>query len=126
MAEEVHEGPVIGHYGDHRAQTVWSPAHYATGPLEGPGRWCRVYAPMIGKPVGVLYTDDVAILGYLPVAAVRRPNSPHIAHVVGVSLLQAAALSRPVSEVFDAWAARAAQGLACGRVISGDLRHLPR
>lgn len=125
MAEEVHEGPVIGHYGDHRAQTVWSPAHYATGPRVGPGRWCRIYAPMIGKPAGVLYTDDRDVLGFIPVAAVKKPNAPHIAHQVGCGLREAAALGRPVSEVFDAWAARAGQGLAAGQVVSGDLRNLP-
>ena len=105
---------------------MWSPAHYATGPLEGRGRWCTVHAPMLAPSLGILYTNDQDVLGFLPEPAIKRPDAPAISHLIGVGLREAAALGRPVSDVFDAWAARAGQGLACGQVVSGDLRHLPR
>lgn len=101
-------------------------AHYATGPLEGPGRWIQIFAPIDLPHAGILYTDDDTILGYMPVAVMDHPNSPQVAHLVGNGLLQAAALGRPVTAIFDAWAARAGQGLAAGQITIGDLRELPR
>lgn len=118
------EGPVPGHYGDHQAETVWAPAHYATGPLEGPGRWIQIFAPIDLPHVGILYTDDDRILGYLPVSALNHSHPPAIASTVGIGLREAAALGRPATAVFDAWAARAGQGLAAGQITTGDLREL--
>lgn len=112
------------HYGDHQAQPVWTPEHYRTGPLVGAGRWCHIYAPIDLPPAGVLYTDDDTILGYMPVSAMDHPFAPAVAHLVGGGLRDAAALGRPVSAVFDAWAERDGRGLAAGSVVVGDLRDL--
>jgi hypothetical protein len=112
------------HYGDHRPETEWEPARYRTGPLVGAGRWVHLYAPVDLPPVGTLYTDDDAILGYMPADAMQHPNAPAMAHVVQDALLGAAALGTPASVVFDAWAERDGRGLAAGTVEHGDLRTL--
>lgn len=112
------------HYGDHQAQPVWTPKHYRTGPLVGAGRWLRLYAPIDLPHAGVLYTDDQDILGFIPVNAMAHPYAPAVANIVGIGLREAAALGRPASEVFDAWAERDGRGLAAGEVERGDLRDL--
>lgn len=112
------------HYGDHQAQPVWVPAHYRTGPLVGAGRWVPIYSPVEGPPAGVLYTDDDQVLGFMPVGVMAHPYAPQVTHVVGVGLREAAALGRPVSAVFDAWAQRDGRGLAAGEIVRGDLRDL--
>lgn len=112
------------HYGDHQAATVSAPAHYATGPLVGAGRWCAIYSPLTGPPAGTLYTDDDGILGFMPVSVMDHPNAPAVTHLVHDGLLDAAAQGAPVRDVFDAWAERVGLGLAAGPVTRGDLRTL--
>lgn len=116
--------PGQDHYGDHRPQTVWEPTRYRTGPLIGAGRWCPIFAPVDRPAVGVLYTDDAEILGFIPADAQSNANAPAVAHVMQDALLGAAALGTPVSEVFDHWASRDGRGLAAGPVVQGDLRNL--
>lgn len=120
----MNEGPVIGHYGDHRTVEVWAPARYRTGPLVGAGRWCPIYAPVGQPPVGILYTDDDQVLGFLPADALESPGAAKTAHTVSDALLGAAAVASPVTVVFDHWAQMDGQGLAAGPVAVGDLSEL--
>lgn len=112
------------HYGDHQAQARWMPAHYRTGPLIGAGRWLHVFSPITEPYAGILYTDDDEILGFLPASLMDHEQAPHVAHLVGVGLREAAALGRPARDVFDAWAQRDGRGLAAGEIVRGDLRDL--
>lgn len=109
------------HYGDHRPQTVWAPPMYRSD-LTGRGRWCRLYATGSGEVIGVLWTDDKAILGWEP--AGTDAGWAHGGLVLD-GLREGAAVGAPTTRVFDHWAGTATQAINAGPVTSGALEAMP-
>jgi len=100
----------VGRNDDFRAVDYYAPPRYK-GLREGAGRWCWIQRP-IGVRVGVLWTDDGDGLGFLGEDALVNPSAPYFVSRMAASLSAAAGAGVTATVVFDAWAARATQGLA--------------
>ena len=107
---------------DPRTRLVSAPEQYGYA-LEGQGRWAWLGPARSGERRAVLYTDDADVLGVL--AAADTVEAVTLANQVRTGLWAAKAAGTPASTVFDAYAARDGQGLACLEVETGDLATLP-
>lgn len=99
-------------------QTQYAPPFYPDA-LEGPGRWCILYAH--GEQLGYVWTNDRDGLGFVASSNAGRVRTPEFAQAFSA----AKDLGTPASEVFDAYADKAGLGLSAGPVTHGDLATLP-
>lgn len=98
---------------------IHQPATYS-GPREGQGAWCILYAGVTKVQLGYLWTTDTG-LGFVPSSDRGVTRVPEFYQAFS----KAAEAGTPARDVFDAWADLAGQGLSAGPVTTGDVATLP-
>lgn len=87
--------------------------------LTGPGRWSVLQAPA-GRPFGILYTDDIDTLSFLP-----DPEADQSGWTIMERVRTLARLGRPAGDAFDQIVGDSdTQALYALQVQRGDLASL--